>query len=154
MISQAPHSEMGPLRYFFCNGAVFEQPADGVAGLKRKGNRFTPQTVTTSSAGIVRITRDGCRGEDLLPITVENKGFPPFTKATQRSILSHDCGRGLSRALRRRGENGEIASRCLGKLTQIERGRDENSSQSMQGKVFLQPQVPSELKKRLNRIQL
>jgi hypothetical protein len=31
-ISQAPHSEMGPLRYLFYDGAVFEQPADGVAG--------------------------------------------------------------------------------------------------------------------------
>jgi hypothetical protein len=34
MISKAPHSEMGPLWYFFYSSAVFEQPVDGATGLQ------------------------------------------------------------------------------------------------------------------------
>jgi hypothetical protein len=31
-ISKAPHSEMGPLWYFFYSRAVFEQPVENVTG--------------------------------------------------------------------------------------------------------------------------
>jgi hypothetical protein len=40
MISKAPHSEMGPLWYFFYSSAVFEQPVDGVTDFTVNGKPF------------------------------------------------------------------------------------------------------------------